>query len=132
MEDVRQRLGGMGLSGVPSGVTMEQLSEMEWKLGEIKVSSSLIRQRGAVFGKWFLTELRPSREIKVDVVLATIGYTRYTKGAVETRPCPPAIVRTLLSLSQSSLVLPSHVLLHHTLAHLGSAGVSLRFKSDAK
>lgn len=33
MEDVRQRLGEMGLSGV----TMEQLSEVEWKLGEIKV-----------------------------------------------------------------------------------------------
>lgn len=33
MEDVRQRLGGMGLSGV----TMDQLSEVEWKLGEIKV-----------------------------------------------------------------------------------------------
>lgn len=33
MEDVRQRLGDMGLSGV----TMEQLSEVEWKLGEIKV-----------------------------------------------------------------------------------------------
>lgn len=33
MEDVRQRLGGMGLSGV----TMEQLSDVEWKLGEIKV-----------------------------------------------------------------------------------------------
>lgn len=34
MEDVRQRLGSMGLSGV----TMEQLSEVEWKLGEIKVN----------------------------------------------------------------------------------------------
>lgn len=33
MEDVRQRLDGMGLSGV----TMEQLSEVEWRLGEIKV-----------------------------------------------------------------------------------------------
>lgn len=33
MEDVRQRLGNMGLSGM----AMEQLSEVEWKLGEIKV-----------------------------------------------------------------------------------------------
>ena len=37
MEDVRQRLGGMGLSGV----TMEQLSEVEWKLGEIKVGAAV-------------------------------------------------------------------------------------------
>lgn len=36
MEDVRQRLDGMGLSGL-SGVTVEQLSDVEWKLGEMKV-----------------------------------------------------------------------------------------------
>eukprot|EP00752_Nemacystus_decipiens_P016245 g14525.t1 len=33
--DVRQRLDGMGLSGL-SGVTVEQLSDVEWKLGEMK------------------------------------------------------------------------------------------------
>ncbi|CAN0192134.1 unnamed protein product, partial [Ectocarpus sp. 12 AP-2014] len=36
MEDVRQRLGGMGLSGV----TLEQLSGVEWKLGELKARMS--------------------------------------------------------------------------------------------
>lgn len=33
MEDVQKRLKGMHLSGV----SLEQLSEVEWKLGEIKV-----------------------------------------------------------------------------------------------
>lgn len=44
MEDVRQRLGGMGLSGV----TMEQLSDVEWKLGELKVRVCDRRQRSGV------------------------------------------------------------------------------------
>lgn len=37
MEDVRQRLGGMDLGG-HSGVTVEQLSDVQWKLGEMKVN----------------------------------------------------------------------------------------------
>lgn len=52
MEDVRQRLDGMGLSGL-SSVTMEQLSDVEWKLGEMKVS--LVYKQ--VLGGWVYRKL---------------------------------------------------------------------------
>ncbi len=39
MEDVRQRLGGLGLSGR----AMDQVSDVEWKLGEMKVCVLLPR-----------------------------------------------------------------------------------------
>lgn len=78
MEDVRQRLGGMGLSGM----TMEQLSEVEWKLGEIKVYILIKKQAASVGGLslWFINHNRHNNRQPQQTDTATAAVTEVCYG----------------------------------------------------